>query len=89
MFDKSKITDVHKYGFNDGMTIVLEDKLIKIIEFEGVYCTNVMFDAIKINVYKNATKKAKVKIVNKALKAFNPELFEKGQYYIDVSLLSL
>lgn len=89
MFDKSKITDVKRHGFYDGMTIVFEGRLIKIIEFQDQYCTNVTFKAIKTNVYKRATKKARVDMVNKALKAFNPELFEKGQYYIDVSLLSL
>lgn len=89
MFDKSKITDVKRDGFKDGMTIVFEDRLIKIIEIQGQYCTNVTFNAIKTNVYKCATKKARVDMVNKALKAFDSELFEKGQFYIDVSLLSL
>lgn len=89
MFDKSKITDVSRNGFYDGMTIVFEDEFIKIIEFKSQYCIGVYFDAIKTDFYKSATKKARVDLVNRALKAFNPELFEKGQYYIDVSLLSL
>ncbi len=89
MFDKSKITDVKRNGFYDGMTIVFENKIIKIIEFEDQCFMDVMFEAIKTNVYKCANKKARVNMVNRALKVFNPELFEKGQYYIDVSLLSL
>lgn len=89
MFDKSKITDVSRNGFYDGMTIVFEDGFIKIIEFEHQYCMGVNLDAIKTDSYRVANKKARVDMVNKALKAFNPELFEKNQFYIDISLLSL